>query len=666
MIIEESKSVFWKVIEYSFCCFIILFPFLNYSGFLYSGTSTRAVNLFLLSSAFGIGLAVWLLGQKSNFSIPKSPIFLGLILYLIFLFVSAFWGLSFSNSFWSLITRTTGLWYFLNLGFLMVMLWPILSDRKKQDKVILLTIISTALYSVLSFLGPEGVNLIFKSYPFDGFTFGNSSFAGMYLFGVFILALYYLLKSSTKKWWMYLLPILVVISPNILNSHIFLGDFSSGFLGEARASSYVVLLSLPILFGLWLVSKIKNNNQKTILSYLLFVCGIIAMLVSAYSLLSPDGLLRQFYLSQATAVRPIIWQMSEVAIKQRPVLGWGSDNFERVFEKKYDNRILEDRYGNEAWFDRAHNIFVDQAISSGFLGLILYFIVYSVIILSLIFSALKSVEREDKILAVLLIVYFSLHLLELQTAFDTSISYIILGLLTVLAALLFHRTISVEDKNSFTVKVNLGVKYLLAIGLLIYFSVTIFWGLVPLIQAQIVNGKMRTVGSAEKRIPLYPVLFGSPVDKHAFIWRTTTDFQRGIASNPQVLQNPQDFKYLKEELAIFEAEYKNYVTENPNHFRAHLGLADILIYSMLFQINKLEEAQQVLDQAIVLVPQSPQAYWMKAVAYVYMNKFDLARDYANKGLALNPNIRQSQEIVDYVERSAKTFPEIDLFFFKQI
>ena len=189
MIIEESKSVFWKVIEYSFCCFIILFPFLNYSGFLYSGTSTRAVNLFLLSSAFGIGLAVWLLGQKSNFSIPKSPIFLGLILYLIFLFVSAFWGLSFSNSFWSLITRTTGLWYFLNLGFLMVMLWPILSDRKKQDKVILLTIISTALYSVLSFLGPEGVNLIFKSYPFDGFTFGNSSFAGMYLFGVFILAL---------------------------------------------------------------------------------------------------------------------------------------------------------------------------------------------------------------------------------------------------------------------------------------------------------------------------------------------------------------------------------------------------------------------------------------------------------------------------------------------
>ena len=57
---------------------------------------------------------------------------------------------------------------------------------------------------------------------------------------------------------------------------------------------------------------------------------------------------------------------------------------------------------------------------------------------------------------------------------------------------------------------------------------------------------------------------------------------------------------------------------------------------------------------------------MKAVAYIYMRKFDLAREYAREGLALNPEIKQSQEIVEYVERSAKTFPEIDLFFFRQI
>jgi tetratricopeptide (TPR) repeat protein len=83
-------------------------------------------------------------------------------------------------------------------------------------------------------------------------------------------------------------------------------------------------------------------------------------------------------------------------------------------------------------------------------------------------------------------------------------------------------------------------------------------------------------------------------------------------------------------------------------------------------VDRLAEAQEVLDKAIELVPQSPQPYWMKAVAYIYMKKFDLAREYAQKGLALNPKIVQSQKIVEYVEKSIKNFPNIDLYFFRQI
>ena len=74
----------------------------------------------------------------------------------------------------------------------------------------------------------------------------------------------------------------------------------------------------------------------------------------------------------------------------------------------------------------------------------------------------------------------------------------------------------------------------------------------------------------------------------------------------------------------------------------------------------------LLDDAIKLVPESPQPYWMKAVAYIYMRKFDLAREYAKKAYDLNPKIAQSQKVIDYVERSIKTFPEIDLYFFQQI
>jgi hypothetical protein len=57
---------------------------------------------------------------------------------------------------------------------------------------------------------------------------------------------------------------------------------------------------------------------------------------------------------------------------------------------------------------------------------------------------------------------------------------------------------------------------------------------------------------------------------------------------------------------------------------------------------------------------------MKSVAYLYQRKFDLAREWAKRGYDLNPNIEQSKKIVDYIERSIKTFPEIDFYTFGQI
>src|SRR3989344_8023640 len=111
------------------------------------------------------------------------------------------------------------------------------------------------------------------------------------------------------------------------------------------------------------------------------------------------------------------------AIDAQSLPGCGADNFQRVFEKYYDNRLLQSEYGNEAWFDRAHNVFIDQLVDNGFVGLLAYFAVYLVTILALIYTALNAAVKRDRIFAAVLVVYFTLHIAELQTAFDTSISY---------------------------------------------------------------------------------------------------------------------------------------------------------------------------------------------------------------------------------------------------
>lgn len=66
------------------------------------------------------------------------------------------------------------------------------------------------------------------------------------------------------------------------------------------------------------------------------------------------------------------WQ----GVRERPVLGWGLDNFHYVFAEKYDPAM----YAQEQWFDRSHNVFMDWLVSAGVLGLIAYLSLFAIAI----------------------------------------------------------------------------------------------------------------------------------------------------------------------------------------------------------------------------------------------------------------------------------------------
>lgn len=660
---DTKSSWFMRIAHYIICAYFITFPFVTTQTFLFGGTSFRSVSLIFVSCILFIFLFLFLLKKDKKLVVPKSPAFVALGVYFVSLIVSAFFGLSFHTSFWSLLTRTSGIWYLFHLGLFMYTLWYFLSDKKRYNVALLSIIFSSALFSFLAFLGPEGLGLVFKTYRGDGFTFGNSSFTGMYLFGSFLLSIYYILQSEKKKIWMYFLPLLILINPYTISKTIWFGNFSN-IVGEARMSAFVTLLSVIGLLLFFGISKIKNKKIFRNVSYGMFGLLVVGIVMGAISLLSDGGFLREKYLSQATPARPIVWNIAEKAMLDRPFFGWGTDTFDRVFEKYYDNKLLEDKYGAEPWFDRPHNIFLEQGVDNGFIGLTLFLLVYVVILLSLLYVFVNTQDRRDRILSVILFVYFSLHIAELQTVFDTTISYPMLAFMFVSAVLLYQRTRGEVTKKSQEIILPDMVKYVVFSSLAVFCVWSFVWGVVPFVRAQNMNGFIRTVGSAEKRIPVYPVLFSSRVDPQAFLWRTVTDFKRGIGENPKVLDDPKKFEKLKIEASIFEDAYREYVKNNPTHFRAKLGFADLLVYQTLFVENNLEEAQTILDEAMILVPTSPQPYWIKAVSYIYMRKFDLAREYAKKGWELNPDIKESAAVIKYVESSIETFPNIGLFIFK--
>ena len=653
--INKVSSNFIKVIFY---IFIALFPFINYMGHLYYGTTTRAENLFLVSGVLAVILGFLLLNKKTKISFTWSPISFILFLFIVILFISGINGVNFLDSFWSKATRMTGIFYFLHLGVFYLIFSAIFDEENSLRDFLRVFIISAWILSIGS--------LLFTSLHF----FGNSTFAGMYLYAAFLLSIYYIATSEEvkNKWWRFFIPLGLLINPYFINRELWFGNLNIfktplNVIGEAQASSYVIFFSVFMLIGIFLISKIKNIKFRKIIIWSSVIIGFLSISFASHSLLSPDGYLQKAYLNNASSARPIVWDLAKKSIKDRPLLGWGGDNFDRAFENNYDNHLLENKNGPEPWFDRAHNIFIDQTIETGYLGMIIYILIYLTVISSMLYVLFKAQEKNSKVLASIIIVYFVGHFFELQTAFDTAISYIPVAIMLGLATILFHKVYTSTNKENKIHIIPLKVQYIIGIisaGLFIYFF---FIGTFPIIKAENINGKIREVGTSEKRLPLYEGLFGSPVDKPAFLWRTSSDLQKGIATTPIILENPKKVDGLKKEMDLLINEGEKYINTNPNNYRMKLSLADLYIYQRLFNVDTLDKAHSILDEAISLYPQIPQAYWMKSVAYLYQRKFDLAREYAKKAYDLNPNIEESQIIINYIESSIKTFPEIDLFHF---
>lgn len=678
MFFNFKRDTVHQLIEWLFYGFLCVFPFVFYDGWLFYGTASRSINLILFVEIIVLIFGIFLINSKEErIGLIKSPITISLFVLLLVSFISSIFGVDFSMSFWSKATRMSGLFYFLHIGLFYLLLVLIFNRKEKMHRLIKVFVFSAAIFSVGSFLSRDGLGLIFKERFVNGFLFGNSSFAAMYLYAGFLLSIYlvYLAKKkfNLRTILRLLLPLIFVINPYFLNRDLWFGKVNLaenplGFIGEAQASSFVLFFSIFLLLVIWLVSNIKKTKIRRIFLWVFVVCGVVGLSFASYSFLSNDGYIRSMYLKQASNARPIVWELSKKSISDRPILGWGIDNFDRSFEKNYDNSVLELRNGGEPWFDRAHNIWIDQTIETGYLGILSYLLVYIIIFVSMVYLILNSKEKEIQVFSVIIIVYFVGHIMELQTGFETTISYVSLAIMASLASIVFftHRNSNSEIKNKEIVFLPKNSKLFIGV-IFVAFATTMFViGTLPIIKTENVNRKIRTVGSSVKRVALYPILFSSPLDQASFLWRTTNDFQRGIAQKPQILENPEKVKDLANELSVHISYYEDYATNHPLDYRLNISLAGAYIYNKLLGVDTLDKAHNALDKSISLYPQIPQAYWMKSVAYLYQGKFKLAREWAQKGYDLNPNVEQSKKIIDYIERSIKTFPDITFFTFGQV
>lgn len=616
------------------------------------------------------GIAAWALwsGKHSIFLRGRPLLWAGVTLLGLY-WLSAIFGVFPERSIFGDILRASGVYFLTHIAVLSLVLGEFLRERDwtLARRTIAL---SAGVYSFFTLLGTEGLGvsgrIFWTNLDIGGYTFGNTTFAGTFLLLALVITLIELMRTTPKtRWWYALLGsgVLMFFAPILFNSGIFLGKTAltsvladpMALLGSARASSAAAILLLVFFGGYLAVRRFGGSYKKpTLLAWTaLFVVGAF----SGLSLLfTPGSIVQEKYIEASTAARILVWQSGFEAFKDRPLLGWGPENFEQAHQWHFDNRLYQDEYIGEVWFDRAHNVIIDTLVNVGILGAIAHLVVAVAFLWTVYRARLREFIGEPE--AVLLYALPLAHFLQLQTGFDTIGSYALLGVLGGYA-LWLERTMSPDassdvprDQRTYY---KLGAS---ALGLLI--AIGAYYAFAEM-NRQNAHYRIFVTLDAEKRLE-YIETATSRISSFEALRQTSTSLVNGtLARIAEAKLDAQTLQVALVELGVYQDQYRRYIAVQPNHYRARMNLAYLFsVARVLGGENQLEEAKELVARGYELSPGNLLTPTMEALLELYSGNLALAKEKAEEIVALNPDTSFGHNILAHIEAQERTFPSISV------
>jgi O-antigen ligase/thioredoxin-like negative regulator of GroEL len=380
----------------------------------------------LFRVAVEIGLAAWVfLAFRDASARPRvSALLWSFVAFTGVMGLATVFGENPWKSFWSNFERMEGYVTILHLLGYFVMTSTVLNTEKVWSwflKTSLGASIIVSGYALMQVFGYIPVN---QGGTRVDATLGNATYLAVYvLFHIFFAAM--LCVRERKAWLKVTYAAIALVHMIVL--------YNTGTRGTVFgliAGSFVVT-ALIALFD-------KREKKRRVIAASVIGAGIIlslgALAVKNAPFVQNSPVLSRYasisFNEIQTQGRYFIWPMAVKGFEQRPILGWGQDNFNYVFNANYDPRM----YGQEQWFDRAHNVFLDWLIAGGLLGLLSYLALYAAGIWMLWKKATDMSFTEKALLTGLGVAYFVHNLL----VFDNIMSYILFA--SVLAFIHFKST----------------------------------------------------------------------------------------------------------------------------------------------------------------------------------------------------------------------------------
>lgn len=196
-------------------------------------------------------------------------------------------------------------------------------------------------------------------------------------------------------------------------------------------------LGIATLWGcgvLWLLSPRQPGRWwAAIGAGGVLVLAAIAWLARDTALLQSLPVVRRVTSIQETDGRLHFWEAGIRAFFNRPLLGWGPENFDVAFNRHFPLEVYR-YYGASFFVDRAHNSYLEAAVASGILGLVAFAAIWTAVLYSI--AAAWRAGRMSRPEVVVLSSAFVGYIVYLFLWFEDLSSFI---LVVALAAFVAHR-----------------------------------------------------------------------------------------------------------------------------------------------------------------------------------------------------------------------------------
>lgn len=183
------------------------------------------------------------------------------------------------------------------------------------------------------------------------------------------------LRWSDSKWQVIATSVSSVVYGLYLASALFIDNT---FLDHFSVFSYayaVVLLVVAISVILVTKESLRRVGAALFIAIILAIIGFEQIKTTSFVQGSPTlARLASISPQDLTSMsRLSIWKISYEAWKEKPILGYGQENFSYIFASKF---IPEKMWMLESWYDRSHDVFFDWLVAAGALGLVAYLSLY--------------------------------------------------------------------------------------------------------------------------------------------------------------------------------------------------------------------------------------------------------------------------------------------------